>query len=115
MTFTRSQVSIRIKCTEATDNITLHTLDLELVERTLSLKLAPSGAQNKTTNASAQPPRVKGLSQNKQLQYSIIHLEANLEPGREYVLAIDFSGWLNDDLAGFYKIKYERQNSSETT
>lgn len=103
-------MSIRIKCTEATDNITLHTLDLTLDQRSLSLKLA---AANSSRNSSS--PKVVGLSQDKQLQYSIIQLDGKLEAGLEYVVGIDFVGLLNDDLAGFYKIKYERQNSSETT
>lgn len=124
-------MSIRIKCTEATDNITLHSLDLNLNERTLSLKLAaPTNNPNQANNSSTinenvlnhrqqqqqqllrQAPKVKGLSQDKELQYSIIQLDKQLEAGQEYVLGIDFSGTLNDDLAGFYKIKYERQNST---
>lgn len=100
-------MSIRIKCLEATDNITLHTNDLQLDEKTLSL----SG----NGSTSTVMPKVKGLSQDKQLQYSIIQLDSQLEAGQEYVLGIDFVGSLNDDLAGFYKIRFERQNSNETT
>lgn len=125
----QTQVSIRIKCKEATDNITLHSLDLELNESTLSLQLVPqtgSGAasrpaigreqqQRERRKSATSLPKVKGLSADKQLQYSIIRLDSPLEVGQEYVLGIDFVGSLNDDLAGFYKIKYERQNSSETT
>ena len=126
-----TQVSIRIKCSQQTDNITLHTLDLELNEKSLSLKLAPTttnsssspasqttatgGRRSTTSEANKVVPKVKGLSQNKHLQYSIIQLDSPMEAGQEYVLGIDFSGSLNDDLAGFYKIKYERQNSTETT
>lgn len=122
------QVTIKIKCTEATDNITLHTLDLELDEKTISLQLAPqSSAPGRLAAANnghlrrdrrkpaANAPKVKGLGADKQLQYSIINLDSPLEAGQEYLLGIDFVGVLNDDLAGFYKIKYERQNSSETT
>lgn len=127
------QVLIRIKCTEATDNITLHTLDLELDEKTISLQLAGAqtnvasgrlaaaannGSQlrrDRRKSGAATVPKVKGLSADKQLQYSIINLDSQLEVGQEYLLGIDFIGLLNDDLAGFYKIKYERQNSSETT
>lgn len=119
----QTQVSIRIKCVEPTDNITLHTLDLSLNEKSLSLSLAPGNESSDATAAaavasaqSAQPasalPKVTGLSEDKQLQYSIIKLDSKLEPEREYILGIDFVGSLNDDLAGFYKIKYERQNSS---
>lgn len=121
-------MSIRIKCTEATDNITLHTNELELNERTISLQLAPQSEPTGTTAASrlallanhqrrksANLPKVKGLSADKQLQYSIIRLDSQLEAGQEYVLGIDFVGTLSDDLAGFYRIKYQRQNSSEIT
>lgn len=118
--YTRKQVSIRIKCAEPTDNITLHTYELELNEKTLSLKLAnnnklASSALNSSQSPLKVPPKVKGLSSVKELQYSIILLDSPLEAGQEYVLGIDFVGLLNDDLAGFYKIKYERKDSSETT
>lgn len=114
------QVSIRIKCSEPTDNITLHTLELKLNEASLKLALADNQQQPNQSAAILVTtindlPRVKGLSQDKELQYSIIHLDKQLEAGREYLLGIDFVGNLNDDLAGFYKIKYERQNSSEIT
>lgn len=114
-------MSIRIKCTEPTDNITLHSLDLSLNERTVSLKFAASTGSNGSpaaAAAAAEPaPKVKALSQDKELQYLIIKLDRHLVAGSEYVLGIDFVGTLNDDLAGFYKIKYETQNSSkpETT
>lgn len=117
-------MSIRIKCKEATDNITLHTLDLELNERTLKLELAtsddaatqPKLARLQRRQSGEQPvPKISGLSQDKQLQYSIVKLDGSLAPGKEYLLTIDFEGSLNDDLAGFYKIRYERPNSNETT
>lgn len=72
-------------------------------------------SRRQPAKSGANLPKVKALSADKQLQYSIIHLDSHLEPGQEYVLGIDFVGSLNDDLAGFYKIKYERQNSNETT
>lgn len=99
-----------MRCAEATDRITLHTLDLDLDERSLSLARVPA-SNNKTLVA----PAIKGLSQDKQLQYSIVHLTEPLEVGAEYALGISFNGTLNDDLAGFYKSRYERQNSTETT
>lgn len=105
-----------MKCTEATDRITLHTLDLELDESSLSLTRVPANNETTETNQSiGQQQAIKGLSQNKQLQYSIIHLAKPLLAEADYLLTIDFRGTLNDDLAGFYKISYQRQNSSETT
>lgn len=123
------RVSIRIKCREPTDNITLHALDLEIDEKTIELASLGSSAEatnNKTplisrqrrqlkASPGEQSPKVKRLSQDKQLQYSIIHLDGPLQAGQDYLLSLDFVGLLNDDLAGFYKIKYDRQNSSEPT
>lgn len=92
---------------------------MKLHQNTLSLvKLAkPIEANDSTTTESIRGVQVgvKGLSEDKELQYSIIHLEKQLEAGEEYALGVDFVGNLNDDLAGFYKIKYERQNSNEVT
>lgn len=119
---------IRIKCTEATDNITLHALDLDLNASAITLSQLPVEDQNQqpaaapsrlaaaaTATAARREPKVSGLSQDKQLQHSIIRLDGQLEPGREYLLGIDFVGFLNDDLAGFYKIKYELKNSTTAT
>lgn len=115
-------MSIRIKCNEPTDNITLHALELQLNERTASLKLsalddavAQQNSSSNATAAAANVPKIKRIRMDAQLQYAIIELDAKLARETEYVLALDFSGQLNDDLAGFYKIKYERQNTSETT
>lgn len=114
------QVLIRIKCTEATDNITLHALDLDLNSTTITLSevgqsTATTRLTRQTKQEQQQQPKVSGLSQDRQLQHSIIRLDRQLERGKEYLLSIDFVGFLNDDLAGFYKIKYElKQNSSST-
>lgn len=100
------QVSIRIKCSEPTDNITLHTNQLEIDPKTLSLT---------ALGTPASAPKILELNQDQLLQYSIVKLDANLEANKEYLLGMDFSGSLNDDLSGFYKMKYQRQNSNETT
>lgn len=102
-------MTIRIRCAQATDNITLHTNELEIDPKTLSLTRVGAPAHSQSG------PKILELSQDRQLQYSIVKLDAPLEPASEYLLAMDFSGSLNDDLAGFYKIKYQRQNSNETT
>jgi hypothetical protein len=112
-------VEILITCKTATSNITLHSLDLTIDEASLRLTKAGGPVANSTrlelAAASQAAPKVSRLSEDKQLQYSIVHLESALEPGQDYLLRMDFVGTLNDDLAGFYKIKYERQNSSEIT
>lgn len=57
--------------------------------------------------------KILKLEHDKELDHSIIHVDGFLEPESEYLLSIDFNGFLADDLAGFYKIKYEQSNSSE--
>lgn len=116
-------LEVRLRCLAATSNITLHTLELELNEASIQLlQVAPSTrpagpdeVRRRRRREAAPGLRVSKLSQDKQLQYSIIHLDEQLVAGREYLLRLDYVGTLNDDLAGFYKIKYERQNSTETT
>lgn len=76
--------------------------------------MAAASSQTAAAPTKKQPPKVSGLSQDRQLQHSIIRLDGQLEPGKEYLLGIDFVGFLNDDLAGFYKIKYELKNSTTT-
>ena len=111
------RVDIQIKCREATDNITLHTLDLELDAASARLVELAEGSPTTTAAATAmnkmeQLP-VREITSDKQLQYSILHLNRKLRPGRDYILTLNFAGYLNDDLAGFYKIRYERPNSTE--
>lgn len=88
----------------------MHTNELDLEPKTLSLI-----ELSRLPSAHSGPIKILDLNQDKQLQYSIIKLDTYLEPNREYLLSIDFTGLLNDDLSGFYKIKYQRQNSNETT
>ena len=112
-------MSIHFRCSAATDNITLHSLDLQLNERSLSLQLVEVDNTNNKTQSfhlhdkRSAAPKISGLEQDKHLQYSIIRLDSHLEAGREYSIGIDFNGTLNEDLAGFYRIKYSAQNSSE--
>uniref|UniRef100_A0A6G1SC99 Aminopeptidase N n=1 Tax=Aceria tosichella TaxID=561515 RepID=A0A6G1SC99_9ACAR len=109
-------VEIRLTCKSPTNNITLHTLELDIDQASLRLVKLTNNTGTRLTRAatsSSSAPKVSRLSQDKQLQYSIIHLDSMLEPEQDYLLSMDFVGTLNDDLAGFYKIKYERQNSSE--
>lgn len=58
-------------------------------------------------------PNITGLQYDKELEHSIVLLDSPLEAGAEYSLAIAFSGVLADDLAGFYRSKYEQPNSKE--
>lgn len=101
------RVAIQVRClANGTRNITLHTNELELSESSLSL------ARQLTSNSSANnqdekdAPKIVGLKHDKSLQFSIIELSDELQVGARYLLTIEFAGKHNDDLAGFYKIKY---------
>jgi len=139
------QVKVQFDCRLPTDNITMHAFDLQVEPSSVRVAHlgpasaavheagapdthkvdAPTGPQPRpqtrltSRHAPQQPeplgPKVRRVFQEEQLQHLIIQLDGNLEAGQKYEVTMDFTGKLNDDLAGFYKIKYERPNSSEPT
>lgn len=39
-------------------------------------------------------------------QFYVAHLKMNLEKGKQYKIAMNFIGYLNDNLDGFYRSSY---------
>lgn len=72
-----------------------------------------SMSDDSTTDPEA--PKIIGLDYDKDLQHSIVKLDGPLKVGHAYTLTIDFDGILADDLAGFYRIRYQQPNSTEPT
>lgn len=97
---------MELLCVEPTKNITFHSKSLQLNEKTI--KLTEKSAQN-------EPLKISQLDYDKELQHSIVRLDSPLKANQTYLLSIDFNGILADDLAGFYRIRYEQANATEPT
>ncbi|XP_027211487.2 aminopeptidase N [Penaeus vannamei] len=91
-------VEVEMEVLEPTSNITLHMADIITNNETIRLK--PSGE-------SAGPDvGIKMHQYDPERQFYIAHLEKQLEKGEKYVLSMDFLGYLNDQLHGFYRSTY---------
>uniref|UniRef100_A0A672HEJ7 Aminopeptidase n=1 Tax=Salarias fasciatus TaxID=181472 RepID=A0A672HEJ7_SALFA len=84
--------SVRFECATETDVILIH-----------SNKLNYTRLNN---NGGAVPDILTSWLQEK-TQYLVVHLTGPLTAGQKYELYAEFTGELADDLAGFYRSKYE--------
>lgn len=101
---------MELLCTEPTANITFHSKSLNLNEQTIKLRLISNSSAEQSL-----PPKIIKLDYDKELQHSIVKLDSPLKVNLTYALTIEFNGILADDLAGFYRIRYEQANATEPT
>lgn len=87
-------VTVTMHCLSATDAVVMHSKDLNVsdvsVEETASNVLVPCGAP----------------VHDAVRQFLRLPLHKTLSAGSNYTLRMRFRGWLNDDLAGFYRSSY---------
>ena len=57
---------------------------------------------------------VTGVSYDADPDFLTIQLEDELVAGQQYVLAMNFVGFLNDALAGFYRSQYMNEEGEVT-
>lgn len=98
-------VEIEIEVLEATSNVTLHIADI--VTKNETIKLAPSDQ--------VQGPGI-GInkhSYDNERQFYIAELGEDLEAGKKYVISMEFEGYLNDQLHGFYRSTYKTEDGSD--
>ncbi|XP_042891238.1 aminopeptidase N-like [Penaeus japonicus] len=91
-------VEVEMEVLETTSNITLHMADIITKNDTvkiLSRDEAEAGAVN-----------IRMHQYDPERQFYIAHLEEALQKGKKYVLAMEFVGYLNDQLRGFYRTTY---------
>ncbi|XP_042889263.1 aminopeptidase N-like [Penaeus japonicus] len=98
-------VEVEIEVVEATSNVTLHIADI--VTKNETIKLAPSDQ--------VQGPglTIAKHSYDNERQFYVAELESELEVGKKYVLSMEFEGYLNDKLHGFYRSTYKAEDGSD--
>ncbi|KAG9508960.1 Aminopeptidase N [Fragariocoptes setiger] len=103
---------IHFQCSHTTRNITLHIKDLLIDDQHLSLAKSKTKTKTKTNNSASEQrvPNVLNWHHDHFLQHMTINFDADLLVEELYALTIKFVGTLNDELAGFYRIKYTDDN-----
>lgn len=91
-------VQIKLEVMESTNNITLHSNKLTILDDSYSLR----------DSADSDVP-IRNYEFDTERQFLIFYLLNDLTQG-EYFLQMNFSGPLTDDLTGLYLSQYERDN-----
>ncbi|XP_069189951.1 aminopeptidase N [Procambarus clarkii] len=97
-------VEIEMEVLEPTTNITLHIVDI--ITKNETIKVVPSDDVNGTGIEVQQ-----NLYDNDRQFYTGV-LGEELEVGRNYILSMQFLGYLNDELRGFYRSTYKDQDGN---
>ena len=93
----RGHVQIEMLCRQAADNVTLHVADLLLQNNTVRL-------EEKTTKKEVP---ITGHDYDTDREFYIAKLGENLQPGKVYVIKIEYTAYLKDNLKGFYRSVYK--------
>lgn len=91
-------VDIRFKVVEPTDKVVLNMADI--ITRNESVTVEAEGAAGERI-------RVVCQTYDSLLQLYTAHLEQRLLPTTTYLFHMDFQGYLNDKLVGFYRSEYK--------
>ncbi|XP_064088444.1 aminopeptidase N-like isoform X2 [Macrobrachium nipponense] len=91
-------VEIEMEALMTTMNITVHMTDI--LTRNDTIKLAP------LENREGPSLTIISHTYDNVRQFYIAHLSKPLQAGKKYVLSMEFDGYLNDKLYGFYRSTY---------
>ena len=67
---------------------------------------------NPSDDLTGEGVTINSQTYDPESNFYIAHLDENLEAGTNYVLSMDFEGYLNDQLAGFYRSTYTAPDGS---
>lgn len=57
---------------------------------------------------------IDGFQEDVELQFFIVHLKAShFQPGYRYILSMNFTGHLNDQQRGFYRVAYKENDQTK--
>uniref|UniRef100_A0A6Q2YLK6 Aminopeptidase n=1 Tax=Esox lucius TaxID=8010 RepID=A0A6Q2YLK6_ESOLU len=102
-------VSVHLEVTRATKHLWLHIRET-FVSAVPTLVLKTSQAQrDKIVN-------IKGCFEFKPQEYVVVEAAEELvptKPGEVYILSLNFQGWLNGSLVGFYRVTYTENGATK--
>ncbi|CAH0553358.1 unnamed protein product [Brassicogethes aeneus] len=90
-------ILIEINVTKTCNNITLHSIDLNI------LSVDVFDHENNSVG-------IRSIEEDKKVQFLVISLAENIISGRQYYIRIIFDGLLNDMMRGFYRSFYVENN-----
>ncbi|ROT69085.1 putative aminopeptidase N-like isoform X2 [Penaeus vannamei] len=88
-------MEVEMEVLEPTSNITLHISDIITKNDTVS------------DQATSRGLRIKKHEYDHSRHFYIAHLRKELQKGKRYILSMEFLGYLNDKLRGFYRATYK--------
>nr|XP_023023668.1 aminopeptidase N-like isoform X1 [Leptinotarsa decemlineata] len=99
------KVWIRAICVHPSQNITLHSKDLEIKDGGVTLK--------DTSTNDSKAVKISQVEFEKDNDFLIIHLNELLKKNHKYEIFISFRGKSDDGLAGFYRSSYYDKKKHE--
>ncbi|KAG5305888.1 AMPN Aminopeptidase, partial [Pseudoatta argentina] len=102
------EIKILVNVTNDTNNVTLHAVDIKIDESFTSIREYSSNnkSNNKTTVI-----RIMEQKNDTDRQFHVIRT-SKLKKGKQYIVHLKFTGYLNDDLHGFYRSSYTVGNQT---
>ncbi|XP_045589686.1 aminopeptidase N isoform X2 [Procambarus clarkii] len=100
-------VEVEMEVLEPTLNITLHIADI--ITKNDTIRVVPVG------NTEGLGLNIKKHEYDHERQFYVAHLEEELQQGHKYILSMEFIGYLNDQLHGFYRSNYRDSDGTEKT
>ncbi|XP_047472166.1 aminopeptidase N-like [Penaeus chinensis] len=91
-------MEVEMEVLEPTSKIKLHMADI--ITQNDTIKVYTPG------KTGSQAVRIKKHEYDHDRQFYIAHLKKELQKGKKYILSMEFLGYLNDKLHGFYRSTY---------
>ena len=91
----RGAVEIEVLCRLPATNITLHAADLKIDNSTVSVTDLSTGDDIEAVNVAYDEAR----------EFFILNTGSELEQGKKYVIKIQYTAFLKDNLKGFYRFE----------
>ncbi|KAB7497105.1 Aminopeptidase 1, partial [Armadillidium nasatum] len=92
-------VEMTFEALEDTTNVTLHIKDIITKNETIKIVL------NETSEV-----KIKSHQYDHERQFYIAQLEESLKKDKIYIISMDFVGYLNTQLSGFYRSSFKDKN-----
>lgn len=93
-----------MECVKPGTNITVHAADLKVNNESITVVEKDGDKKN-----------IKIIEYDEEREFLIIHMNESLAVGKVYLLNIEYTGYLRDNLKGFYRSSYtdEKTNTTE--
>ncbi|XP_068239378.1 aminopeptidase N-like [Palaemon carinicauda] len=101
----RGYLEVEIEVLEETSNVTLHIADIITHNETVILRKLQDFGNLETL--------VQRHEFDAKREFYIAHLSQPLEKGSRHLMSMEFEGYLNDNMKGFYRSTYEDADGSQ--